>query len=231
MPGVPSCLRWGRGDQDFAGVRLVAHDRGAVFGFPGFRGGGLGGFIGLVALAMSAAMLRATAILLLLALRLLALLLLALLLHGGRGLVLLGRLIHRVQNAEIVLRMLEIAFGLHAVAAAGRVAAKLEVFFEQLLGRTAQPYVRAVAIENVIAVQRYVATRIRPDGRGSPATATSSAISSAASTARAMIAATHAFHVHVSAVVLSRCGRNLGRAGRNRKTAPRSHAHTGTFPK
>ena len=60
-------------------------------------------------------------------LRLIAALLILLMLHR--------RLVHGVQDAEVMLCMLEIAFGHHAIPTAGRVAPKLEVFFEKLLRR------------------------------------------------------------------------------------------------
>jgi len=50
-------------------------------------------------------------------LRLITTLLVLLMLHRG--------LVHGVQDAEVMLRMLEIAFRHHAIAAAGRIAAKL----------------------------------------------------------------------------------------------------------
>ena len=136
----------------------------------------------------------------------------------GLRLALLCRLVHGIEDAEVVLRMLEVAFRLHAVTAAGRIAPKLEVLLEQLLGRAAQTDVRAVAVENVIAVQRDAAASVMPDVRAAAAAA--AAASTAASTARAMIAATHAFHVHGSAVVLSRCGQAWDMLGRNREVAP-----------
>jgi hypothetical protein len=45
-------------------------------------------------------------------------------------LILLRRLIHRIQDAEVVLGVLEIAFRHHAIAAAGRITSELQVFFE-----------------------------------------------------------------------------------------------------
>ena len=72
-------------------------------------------------------------------------------------LTLLRRLVHRVQDAEIVLGVLEIALRHHPVAAAGRVAAKLEVLLEQLLRRAADAEIGAVAVEDVVAVERNAA--------------------------------------------------------------------------
>jgi len=82
-------------------------------------------------------------------LRLVAALLILLMLHRG--------LIHGVQDAEVMLRMLEIAFRHDAIPAAGRIAPKLEVFFEKLLRRAAQPQIRPVGVKNVVAVERLAA--------------------------------------------------------------------------
>jgi hypothetical protein len=107
-------------------------------------------------------------------------------------LVLLRRLVHCIQDTEIMLGVLKIALRHHSVAAAGRIAAELEILFEQLLRRSADPKVGAAAVENVIAIERDVAT------------ATSAMMSqSAASTPAAtgsMAASTHAFHVHIDAI-------------------------------
>ena len=77
-------------------------------------------------------------------------------------LVLLRRLIHRIQNAEIVFGVLEIAFRHHSVAATGRVTAELEVFLEQLLRRSANAEVGAVAVEYMVAVHRYATVAATP---------------------------------------------------------------------
>ena len=69
-----------------------------------------------------------------------------------RRLALLLRLGHRVENAKVVLGMLEIAFGHHPVAHAGRIAAKLQIALEQLLRGAAYPQIRAAAVEHVVAV-------------------------------------------------------------------------------
>ena len=122
------------------------------------------------------------------------LLLLTALLRGG-ALVLLGDLGHGVEDAEIVLGVLEVAFGHHAIAAAGRVAAELEVFFEQLLGGAADADVRAGAVEHVVAVERDAAALLT-DGL------TAAATSPAAATGP-VIASAHTFHVHEWAIALS----------------------------
>jgi hypothetical protein len=82
-------------------------------------------------------------------LRLVAALLILLMLHRG--------LVHGVQDAEVMFRMLEIAFRHHAIPAAGRIAPKLEVFFEKLLRRAAQPQIRPVRVKNMVAVERLAA--------------------------------------------------------------------------
>ena len=97
-----------------------------------------------------------------------------------------------------MLRMLEIAFRGHPVAAAGRIAAKLEVFFEKLLRGTAHADIGAAAVENMVPVQGDIGATAMVPHRPA-ATATTAAT-------RAMVPATHAFHVHSSAVALSRYG-------------------------
>ena len=120
-------------------------------------------------------------------LRLVAALLILLMLHRG--------LVHGVQDAEVMLRMLEIAFSHHAVPAAGRIAPKLEVFFEKLLRRAAQPQIRAVRIKNVVAVKRLAATLA-----ATPATMAELAAPTMSVTAPAA----HALHVHLYCVSLFR---------------------------
>jgi hypothetical protein len=51
-------------------------------------------------------------------------------------------LVHRAEDAEVVLRVLEVAFGGHPITGTGRVAAELEVLFEKLLGSAPHPHVR-----------------------------------------------------------------------------------------
>ena len=82
-------------------------------------------------------------------LRLIAALLILLMLHRG--------LVHGVQDAEVMFRMLEIAFRHHAIPAAGRIAPELEVFFEKLLRSAAQPQIRPVRVKNMVAVERLAA--------------------------------------------------------------------------
>jgi hypothetical protein len=82
-------------------------------------------------------------------LRLIAALLILLMLHRG--------LVHGVQDAEVMLRMLEIPFRHHAIPAAGRIAPELEVFFEKLLRSAAQPQIRPVRVKNMVAVERLAA--------------------------------------------------------------------------
>jgi hypothetical protein len=118
------------------------------------------------------------------------------------GLTPLGnRLVHQVEDAEVVLGMLEITLRHHAVATTGRVAAQLKVFLEQLLGGAADPYVRPIAVEDMVPIEWNPAARVMAH-----TAATATAATPATTTAGAMIAASHAFHVHIVAVVLSRCG-------------------------
>ena len=121
---------------------------------------------------------------------------------------LLLRLVHRVQDTEVMFRVLEERFRRHPVATAGRVAAELEVFFEKLLGGAADADFGPVAVEDVVAIERDSAARMMADGPARSATA-------ATATARAMVAATHALHVHTVAVVLSHCRWTRGSVGRS----------------
>ena len=109
-----------------------------------------------------------------------------------------GSLVHQVQDPEVVLGVLEIPLGHHAITAARRIAAQLQIFLKELLGCAADPDIRAIAIENMIPIERDAAPGMV--AYSAPATST------ATTAARAMVAATHAFHVHTVAVVLSRCG-------------------------
>src|SRR5579883_613626 len=97
-----SALRRGGGDGDVARLRLIAGP------------GGLRRFLGLGALTVLAVHVGTPALVLLRILLLLSL----------RGLV------HRVEDAEIVLGVLEVAFRHHPVPGPGRVAPELEVFLE-----------------------------------------------------------------------------------------------------
>jgi hypothetical protein len=56
------------------------------------------------------------------------------------------------------------------------------------------------------------------------------ATSTAATTARAMVAATHALHVHTGVVVLSRCGQTGGVLGRPCMRAPRENPSVNLIP-
>ena len=62
---------------------------------------------------------------------------------AGIYLMLRRRLVHGVEDAEVMLGVLEVGFRHHPVAAAGRIAAELQVLLEQLLRCAAQPHVRA----------------------------------------------------------------------------------------
>jgi hypothetical protein len=56
--------------------------------------------------------------------------------------------------------MLEVGFSRHPVTRASRIAAKLEIFFEKLLGGTPHSYVRAMAVKNVVPVHRNLAVQL-----------------------------------------------------------------------
>ena len=194
-----SFFRWGGGDWNVPRLGLIAHA-----GRPDLR------FV--VVLAVNLAGVVAVLVVTLLVPLMVGLMavhrsalwapLLAALMLSALLAILGGRLVHQVQHAKIVLGMLKIAFGHHPVANAGRVAAQLQIFLEQLLSSATHPHIRAVAVEDVIAVHRNAARGVMAD-RNAAATSASST----ATPARAMVvAATHAFHVHTGAVVLSRCG-------------------------
>jgi len=133
-----------------------------------------------------------------------ALLTLAALLTALR-LALLCRLVHGIENTEIVLRMLEVAFRHYPVAAAGRIAAELQILFKQLLGSPADAHVWTTAVEDMIAVQGNIAAGMMADRSASTAATPASTWT--------VIATTHAFHIHSVAVVLSRCGQPASRWG------------------
>ncbi len=109
--------------------------------------------------------------------------------------VLLAGLVDGVEDAEIVLGVLKIAFSHHAVTRAGRIAAELEVFFEELLRGAANAQVRAAAVKDVITIERNVAAVV-------------AGCAAAAALAGAVGAPAHAFHVHdgVTALFLRVCG-------------------------
>lgn len=151
-------FRWRRSDGDVTRIRLLAH-AGCTRLL----------IVRLVArtLALVAALIAAPMASILTALRPLTALLL----------VLLGGLVHRIQDAEIVFGVLEIALCHDAVATARRIPSQLEVFLEQLLRRAANAEVRAGAVEHVVPVERNVSSGMVANG-----TATSTATTSAAST-------------------------------------------------
>ena len=158
---------WRGGDWDLARLGLIAHTGRTHLDF-----------LGLTAWRWSSFALKLTA---------LATILL---------LVLLRRLVHRVQDAEIVFSVLEIAFRHNPVATAGRIAAKLEVFLEQLLSGAANPQIGSVAVEHMVAIER--------DTTAASAAAMMPKSSSATTTTTgSMATSTHTFHVHSSAVTPS----------------------------
>lgn len=103
-----------------------------------------------------------------------------------------------------MLRMLKIAFRHYAIPAAGRIAPKLQVFFEKLLRRAAQPQIRPVRIKDVVAIERLTATLA-----ATPATVAELAAPIMTVTAPAA----HALHVHLYGVSLFRIRHFRGAAG------------------
>ncbi len=95
-----------------------------------------------------------------------------------------------------MLGMLIIGFAQHAVSRGGGIARHLRIFVIKLLGRTTHPHFRTGTVEYVISVERDAVLLV-----AKPATAT---------TARTVVASTHALHIHrlVSILVcwLARCG-------------------------
>jgi hypothetical protein len=120
-----------------------------------------------------------------------------------------GSLIHQVQHPKIMLGVLQVSFRHNAVATARRIPAQLQIFLEQLLRRSANPNVGTIAVEHVVPVERNAASGMV--AHAPAATVASTTIAAAA--AGAMVAATHAFHVHSVAVLLSRCGAAWGVLG------------------
>lgn len=73
---------------------------------------------------------------------------------------LLGGLRHGIDDAEIMLGVLEERFCRHTVAGTGGVAAKLQIFFEKLLRRASDPTFRTIAVKYMITVERYLSIQI-----------------------------------------------------------------------
>jgi hypothetical protein len=194
-----SLFRRGSCDRDFARVGLIAHAGRPDFRFLGLWAAHLGCFFPIL-VAWAIPLLAAALLTALMAVHLSGSGLIAAALASPLAL-LRGGLVHQVQNPEIVFGVLQVAFRHHSVATAGRVAAELQVFLEQLLRGAANADVRTAAVEDMVPVKRDTARHVMAySAATSAATATP-----AATSARAMVAATHAFHVHTGAVVLSRC--------------------------
>jgi hypothetical protein len=144
VPTCESALGWGCGDRDFASFRLVAQARGAL----------VAPLIAVVGVALTLAVIVALVIVALLVVPALVGLRLLLLRCLAVRLSLLLGLVHGVQDTEVMFCMLEESFRCYPVTTAGRIAAKLQVFFEELLSRAADADVRPVAVENVVAIER-----------------------------------------------------------------------------
>jgi hypothetical protein len=100
--------------------------------------------------------------------------------------------------------MLEIAFRHHPIPTAGRIAPKLQVFFEKLLRRAAQPQIRPVRIKDVVAVERLTAALIATPATMAELTAPTMTVTAPAA---------HALHVHLYCVSLFRIRHFPGAAG------------------
>ena len=94
-------------------------------------------------------------------------------------------LVNGADNAEIMFGVLVVGFAQNAVAAGGSIARHLRVFVVKLLGSAAHTHFRPGTVKNMVAIQRNAVLLIAK----SPSTATAAA--------RAVVAATHALHVHV----------------------------------
>lgn len=186
---APSAFRRGDSNRNFAGVGLIAH--------PGVA------LVAIVLVTRLAIVVALVAVILLVAAALVALLLLRRL---PVRLALLDGLVHGVEDTEVMFRMLEERFRRYPVAAAGRIAPELEILFEQLLRRAANADFRSIAVEDVVAVEWNSAA-------GMMAYCAARSTTTATTATRTMIAATHAFHVHTIAVVLSNCRQTCGANG------------------
>jgi hypothetical protein len=102
------------------------------------------------------------------------------------------RLVDGVDDAEIMLGVLEVTFRHHTVATAGRVAAQLQVFLEQLLRRATDTQIRTVTVENMVTVERNIAALVP---RWTAATA--------AASPAAIVPPAHALDIHSCSQLLS----------------------------
>ena len=103
------------------------------------------------------------------------------------------RLVDGADDAEIMLGVLVIRLAGHAVAIAESIAGKLLIFIIELLGGAAHPHFRTGTVEHMVAVERNAVLLV-----AKPAATT------AATTVRAMVATTHALHVHCFSSILVR---------------------------
>ena len=110
--------------------------------------------------------------------------------------LLLGGLRHGVEDAEVMLCMLEVAFRHDTVPGTGRIAPELEILLEKLLCSAADAQIRSIAVEDMVAIERDLTVMMTYRGAAATATATAAAT-------RTMVAASHAFHVHQSVAALS----------------------------
>ena len=94
-----------------------------------------------------------------------------------------------------MLGVLVIRLAGHAVAIAEGIAGQLLIFVIELLGGAAHPHFRTGTVEYMVAVQRDAVLLV-----AKPAAATTAATT----TVRAMVATTHALHVHCFSSILVR---------------------------
>jgi hypothetical protein len=95
--------------------------------------------------------------------------------------------------ALMMLGMLVIGLASHPVAVRGRIAGHLRVFLEQLLGGAAHPHLRPGTVEHMVAVEGNAVLLV---AKSATSTATAAAV-------RAMVATTHALHVHIVSSILN----------------------------
>ena len=113
----------------------------------------------------------------------------------GRLLLLLLRGVHRAQDAKVMFRMLEVAFGRHTVATAGRITSQLEILLEQLLGCATKTDVGPARVEDVVAIEGLIAVSTATTATATASVAIRSTAATATTTAMTMATA-HALHVH-----------------------------------
>jgi hypothetical protein len=111
-------------------------------------------------------------------------------------LLMLGRrLIDGAHDAKVMLRMLEVAFTHDAVARACGVTPELQIFLKELLRRAANAEVGAIAVENVVTIERH-ASIAAAGALVAHSAAIAAATPATVGAISAMAATTHTFNVH-----------------------------------